>query len=132
MNLSEIELPSNRSFGFFFTAVLAIIAVYFYYDESTKIALVFATIANFFLVATLIKADLLLPLNKLWMSFGLLLGIIIGPIVLGSIFFFMFTPTAFLMRLFRRDQLRLRLKNKNSHWIKRELSPQSRSFKYQF
>jgi len=132
MNLSEIELPSNRSFGFFFAGVFAIVAVYFYYDESAKIALVLASIAIFFLVATLIKADLLLPLNKLWMSFGLLLGKIVSPIVLGIIFFFMFTPIAFLMRLFRRDELRLRLENQNSHWIQRELSPQSGSFKYQF
>ena len=132
MNLSEIDLPSNRNFGLFFTGVFAIVAGYFWHDESTTAVLVLAALATFFLVTTLIKPDLLLPLNKLWMRFGLLLGMIVHPIVLGIIFFLLFTPIAFLMRLFRRDELRLRLENKSSHWIKRELPLQSDSFKYQF
>ena len=79
-----------------------------------------------------IKADLLHPLNKLWMRFGLLLGMIVSPIVLGAIFFLLFTPIAVLMRLFGRDELRLRFKKQSSHWIKREKETQSQSFKNQF
>ncbi len=132
MNLSEVKLPSNRKFGFFFTAVFLIAAGYFWNNASTAIAHTFATLSALFFVITLFKADILLPLNKLWMRFGLLLGMIVSPIVLGLIFFVLFTPIAFAMRIFGRDELRLRFKGKSSHWIKREAPAQPDSFKYQF
>jgi hypothetical protein len=132
MNLSEIELPSNRKFGFFFTAVFFIAAGYFWQKETTTTAYTFAAFSVLFFAIALIKADVLLPLNKLWMRFGLLLGMIVSPIVLGIIFFAMFTPIALLMRLARRDELRLRFKVKDTHWIKRDTSKHSDSFKHQF
>ena len=91
-----------------------------------------AVVAVIFLVVTIAKADILLPLNKLWMKFGLLLGMIISPIILGVIFFGLFTPIALLMRLSGRDELRLKFSSKASHWILRSESIQSKSFKNQF
>ena len=132
MNLSKVELPSNRKFGFFFTGVFLVIAVWFWYNDSVTAASTFAGLMSVFLLITLVKVDVLLPLNKLWMSFGLLLGMIVSPIVLGFIFFLIFTPIAFVMRVFRRDELRLRFRNKSSHWIKREAPTKSDSFKHQF
>ena len=88
-----------------------------------------------FLVATLVNPDVLLPLNRLWMRFGLLLGMIISPIVMGIIFFGLFTPMSLTMRLFRRDELRLRFKNKKTHWILRDFpdgDELSDSFKHQY
>ena len=66
------------------------------------------------------------------MKFGILLGKFISPIVLGTIFFFMFTPVAVIMRLVGRDELRLRLNFQNSYWIKRKSSINKASFKRQF
>ena len=132
MKLSEIELPSNRKFGFFFTFVFAAAAAYFYHAASITWAYVFVTVALIFLLITLIKSDVLLPLNKLWMRFGLLLGMIVSPIVLGIIFFGLFTPIAILMRLSGRDELRLRFSHKVSHWITRSEPIKSESFKHQF
>jgi hypothetical protein len=132
MTLSKVELPSNRKFGFFFTGVFLVIAVWFWYNDSVTAASTFAALMSVFLLITLVKVDVLLPLNKLWMSFGLLLGMIVSPIVLGFIFFLIFTPIALTMRLFRRDELRLRFRNKSSHWIKREVPAQPESFQNQF
>ena len=87
---------------------------------------------SIFLLITLIKSDALLPLNKLWMRFGLLLGMIVSPIVLGVIFFGLFTPIAMLMRLSGRDELRLKFTQKASHWISRGEPIKSESFKHQF
>ena len=82
---------------------------------------------------TVVRADILFPLNKLWMRFGLLLGKIISPIVLGIIFFALFTPVSLAMRLFGRDELRLCFKQKNSYWIPRESDPtETDAFKNQF
>ncbi len=132
MKFSEIELPSNRNFGFFFTFVFAVAAAYFYYTENIVWAYVFVAAASIFLLITLIKNDALLPLNKLWMRFGLLLGMIVSPIVLGIIFFGLFTPIAMLMRLSGRDELRLKFTQKASHWIPRNESIKSESFRHQF
>ena len=132
MKFSEIELPSNRKFGFFFTFVFAAAAAYFFYAANITWTYVFVTAALIFLLITLIKSDVLLPLNKLWMRFGLLLGMIVSPIVLGIIFFGLFTPIAILMRLSGRDELRLRFSHKVSHWITRSEPIKSESFKNQF
>ena len=132
MKLSEIELPSNRKFGFFFTFVFAVAAAYFFVSVKMTWAYAFIVAALIFLIITLIKSDALLPLNKLWMKFGLLLGMIVSPLVLGILFFIILSPIALLMRQFGRDELRLSFTNKDSHWITRDASTQSASFKNQF
>jgi hypothetical protein len=132
MDFSKVELPSNKKFGSFFTLVFAIATGYFHTNSTLVLAYVFATITVIFFFVTLIKADLLLPLNKLWMRFGLLLGIIVSPIVLGVLFFGIFTPIAYLMRLRGRDELHLKFMKKTTHWILRDESIQADSFKLQF
>ena len=132
MKFSEIELPSNRKFGFFFTFVFALLAAYFYYSENIGWAYAFVAASLIFLLITLIKSDALLSLNKLWMRFGFLLGMIVSPIVLGVIFFGLFTPIAVLMRLSGRDEMRLKFSRKASHWITRSEPIKSESFKHQF
>jgi len=66
------------------------------------------------------------------MSFGLVLGMIVSPIVMGAIFFMIFTPIGILMRLFGRDELLLQFKTKPSYWTKRKNDLQSNSFRRQF
>ena len=132
MKFGEIKLPSNRKFGFFFTFVFTVAAAYFYYSASVNWAYVFTAIALIFLFVTMLKSDALQPLNMLWMRFGLLLGTIISPIVLGIIFFGLFTPIAILMRFSGRDELRLKFAQKASHWISRDEPIKSESFKHQF
>ena len=132
MRSDNLKLPSNRKFGFFFTFVFTGAAAYFYYSANIEWTYMFAAAASIFLLITLIKSDVLLPFNKLWMRFGLLLGMIISPIVLGIIFFGLFTPIAMLMRLSRRDELKLKFLQKASHWISRNEPIKSQSFKNQF
>ena len=129
---SEIELPSNRKFGFFFSFVFAAAAAYLYYSANVSWAYSFVGASSILLLVTLIKSDALLLLNKSWMRFGLLLGMIVSPVVLGSIFFTLFTPIAILMRLSGRDELRLNFSSKVSHWIIRNEPIKSEAFKNQF
>jgi|TARA_B110000037_G_scaffold8912_1_gene9656 hypothetical protein len=130
----NIKLPTNRKFGFFFTSVFALLNLYFLFVGLNPIAYVMFAITVFFLLTTLIKPDTLLPLNKLWMQLGLLLGMIINPIVLGIIFFGLFTPMSLLMKLFKRDELRLKLiTDRKSHWKVRDKGDaQTNTFKNQF
>ena len=132
MKFSNIELPSNKKFGFFFTFVFAILAFYFLFIDSILWAQALAILAVLFLLITVIIPQVLLPLNKLWMRLGLLLGMIVSPIVLGIIFFGLVTPYGVVMRMFGRDELRLKFTKKSSHWISRSESIKSDSFKNQF
>ena len=132
MNLDDIELPSNRKFGYFFSVVFVIAAIFFFAIDSLIWCNLFGVLALLFALITVAKSDLLLPLNKLWMRFGLLVGMIISPLVLGLIFFALFAPLAIMMRFFGRDELRLKLREQHSHWIHRKTQINSESFRNQF
>ena len=133
MNHSATDLPSNRKFGLFFTVIFLIGAFYFFYHDNQKIGLALGSISLIFFLATILKDSLLLPLNKLWMRFGVLLGMIVSPIVLAILFFIMFTPIAIGMRIFKRDELRLRSLNVESYWkIRDQVNLNVTSFKQQF
>ena len=132
MKFSELKLPSNRKFGFFFTAIFLLASSYSYYVDSELMVYILSAICGVFLIITIINADVLLPLNKLWMKFGILLGKIVSPIIMGIIFFGIFTPIAILMRLSGRDELHLRFKKKKTHWINRKDVKKFDTFKKQF
>lgn len=132
MASSPIEPPSNAKFGFFFTAVFTIIAGYSYFKSIPFWAIFFSGGAALFLAVTVLSADTLQPLNRLWLNFGLFLATIMNPVILGLIFFFMFTPLAILMRLSGRDELRLKFEVRDSYWIARDKSIDAESFKHQF
>jgi len=129
----KVKLPSNKKFGYFFSIIFLLIAVYFYIKEINNLSNIFSFLGIIFFLISLIKSEILLPLNKLWMNIGYLLGNFVNPIVLGVIFFLMFVPIAISMRIFRRDELSLKFKDKISYWKKRENSNfEIDSFKQQF
>ena len=133
MKNSDSTMPSNRKFGFFFSFVFSIAFAYFFRNSATNWYLVFAILAVLTLTITLLSPNKLQFFNKLWLMLGLLLGKIISPIVLGLIFFALITPVALLMRLAGRDELRLKMINRSSHWKKRTpVGPEPQTFKNQF
>lgn len=133
MKFSDIELPSNRKFGFFFSAVFALAAAYFWYRGNGTFLNIFGGLLGATFLTTLIRPAFLLPFNKLWMGLGYLIGRVVSPIVLGVIFFILMTPIGVIQRLFGRDELRLKPQDTNSHWKVREpAGPEPASFKQQF
>ena len=70
VNLDKIELPSNRKFGLFFTFVFALCACYFFYNNALIFAYALIGTSKTFFLVSMLKSDILLPLNKLWMRFG--------------------------------------------------------------
>ncbi len=116
MNPAEPKLPGNRTFGFFFAAVFSAAGLYALYLGANPYACGAFAVAAILLLLALVKAEWLLPLNRLWLRFGLLLGSIISPIVLGLIFFGLFMPIGLLMRAFGRDELRLKFRPGQTLW----------------
>lgn len=131
---SVAKSASDKSFGLLFALIFSLIGIYSIYKSWYWIAEVtlFITSALCFIVA-LTAPNLLSPFNKAWLMLGLLLGKIANPIVLGAIFFILITPVAVISRYLGRDQLRLRMQNVDSYWVKREsIGLDAESFKNQF
>ena len=115
----DIKLPSNRSFGIVFCLVFLIIALYplINNDDIRVWSLIIGLI---FIFLGLLNSKILTPLNKVWFKFGLLLGRVISPIVMGTIYFFVVTPIGFLMRTTGKDLLNLKFNKEKSYWIEKK------------
>jgi len=131
--MKKNQLPTNKKFGLFFTFIFFILALYSYQHSSQYLALASLGASILFLMAALFFDSFLSPLNELWMKLGLLLGMIVSPLVMGIIFFTLFVPIGLIMRLFDRDELRLKMRPRDSHWKPREHDEScSDSFNHQF
>ena len=117
--MDDIKIGSNRSFGIVFFVVFLIIAFYpLINDENIRYWSLFISLV--FLILGLFNSNILTPLNKIWFKFGILLGKIISPIIMGIIFFFVVTPIGLLMKIFKKDLLNLKFNNKKSYWIEKK------------
>tara|TARA_B100001989_G_C24392779_1_gene390129 strand:+ start:91 stop:477 length:387 start_codon:yes stop_codon:yes gene_type:complete len=115
---NEPKIGSNRSFGIVFSIVFLIISIYpILNDENIRIWSL--AISLIFLTLGIINSKILNPLNKIWFKLGILLGKIISPIVMGIIFFLVVTPTGLLMRVLKKDLLRLKYNKDSSYWIEK-------------
>ena len=112
------KLPTNKNFGIVFSIVFLIIALFpLINDGNLRIwSLIVSTI---FLFLGLINSKILNPLNKIWFKFGLILGKIVSPVIMGIIFFLVVTPTALIMRLVGKDLLNLKFNKYKSYWIEK-------------
>ena len=118
MDYQKIKLPSNRSFGLLFFLVFLIISLWPLSYEG-EIRIVTLIISIIFLILGLINSNILKPLNFLWMKFGIFLGTIISPLIIGIIFFIVVTPIGILMKLAKKDLLKLKFNDDNSYWIEK-------------
>tara|TARA_B100002051_G_scaffold262895_1_gene286003 strand:- start:389 stop:772 length:384 start_codon:yes stop_codon:yes gene_type:complete len=116
--MDNIKQGSNRSFGIVFFTVFLLIALYPLINEE-NLRLWSLVISLIFLVLGLINSQILTPLNKLWFKFGILLGKIVSPIIMGIIFFFVVTPIGFIMKAIGKDLINLKYNNNKSYWIEK-------------
>jgi len=117
--MDDIKISSNRSFGIVFFIIFFLIALYPLLSDQ-EIRLWALIISAIFLILGLLKSKLLTPLNKLWFRFGIFLGKIITPIIMGIIFFIVVTPIGLIMRLIGKDVLNLKYNKKKSYWIEKD------------
>ena len=117
--MDDIKISSNRSFGIVFFIVFLVIALY-PLSYSGEIRVWSAIISIIFLVLGLFNSKILTPLNKLWFKFGIFLGKIISPIIMGIIFFLVVSPIGLLMRLLGKDLINLKYNNNKSYWIEKK------------
>jgi hypothetical protein len=124
----SVKMGSDRGFGLVFAAVFTLIGVWPALKlgwiprlEPASLRLWALAIAGVFLGLALAAPALLNPLNRLWFAFGLLLGKIMTPIVMGLLYVLTIVPTGYIMRLRGRDLLALKIdRARKSYWIVRE------------
>ena len=117
--MDDVKISSNRSFGIVFFVVFLIIALYPLINDG-NIRLWSLIVSLAFLALGLLNSKFLSPLNKIWFKFGLFLGKIISPIIMGIIFFLVVTPIGLLMRLLGKDLINLKYNNNKSYWIEKK------------
>lgn len=116
--MDELKRGSNKSFGIVFFIVFLFIGFYpLLNQENIRIWSLVASL--FFLILGLKNSKILSPLNKIWFKFGLLLGKFFSPIIMGIIFFVVVTPIAILMKILKKDLLKLNYNSDKSYWIKK-------------
>ena len=121
----HIEMGSERGFGLVFAGVFALIALW-PLVRGNDVRLWALVVAALFAVVAFATPSLLKWPNRLWFKFGLLLGKVVAPVVMGIIFVLTVIPTGLIMRLLGKDLLGLRRKNDNAtYW--HQVDPAARS-----
>jgi hypothetical protein len=123
MSLTKITKKNNIIFGILFFILLFIIGLQ-PLKSGGVIRIWSIMLSLIFLLITIIRPNLFTNLNRLWIKFGMLLGKIISPIVMGLVFFFVVTPIGILVRIFKKDVMGLKI-GAPSYWINREDKIQS-------
>ena len=121
--MSKIIVSSNKSFGIVFCIFFIIVGLYPLINaDGIRVWSIILSII--FLILGLLNSRFLTPLNILWFKFGIFLGKFISPVVMGLVFFLVVTPTGIIMRLLKKDLLKLKKNNLKTYWINR---PDSKS-----
>ena len=118
-----ITKKNNAFFGILFFIFFLIIGLYPL--KSGEVIRIWSVVLSLiFLIITIIKPNLFTFLNKLWIQFGVLLGKIISPVVMGLVFFIVVTPIGIFVRILKKDVMGLK-RGASSYWIHRENKLQS-------
>lgn len=114
----ESALPSNRRFGLFFFGVFSAVSIFLIFSNDFLLAGTLGAVGLVFLGISVVAPRKLRYLNRAWMFFGHILGLVISPIIMAIIYFGMITPIALICGVCSRDILGLAFKgtNKVSFW----------------
>ena len=112
------KIGSNRNFGIVFFIVFLLISLWpLLNNEDLKSWSLIVSVI--FLILGMLNSRFLSSLNMIWFKFGIFLGKIVSPLIMGVIFFAVVTPIGLLMRVFNKDLLNLKINNKKTYWIKK-------------
>ena len=121
----EPKAKDLRDFSLIWSAIFLIFAL-FPLLGGGEIKTIPLGIFGMFLLIAFACPSILTGFYKVWIKFGDFMGGIISRVILSILFFGMFTPIAFILKLLGKDLLKKKLdKDSSSYWIKRESQPGS-------
>ncbi len=128
----DAAVGSERNFGFTIAAALAVLGALSWHRAGTAWPWLLAVAAIFAITATA-APGMLGPLNRIWFRFGQLLSRIAQPLILGLMFYAIFTPFALLRRRFSRVPLGMGPESGDtSYWIVRPAERRKDDLRNQF
>ena len=90
----------------------------FFYKKWIIAAGVLGVLILFFLVMVLAAPMGLLSIHRKWMGFAEVIGNFNAKVILGLVYFIVFTPTRIISSVFRKDPLRRKFEpDKQSYWL---------------
>ena len=118
---SSATIKQIRQFGLLVGIVLVAVGCWQLYRQIYPIVrIVLWSIGGFLFVSGLLWPQILKPLYVLWMLLAHMLSWVNTRIILGVIFYLIFTPIALVMRIAQRDGLQKKInKNASSYWTQR-------------
>ena len=119
----KINKENNITFGILFFIFFLIIGLFPLVSVGV-IRIWSVVLSLIFLIITIIRPNLFTFLNRSWIQFGIFLGKVISPIVMGLVFFFVVTPIGVLVRILKKDVMGLK-RGASSYWINRKDKLQS-------
>lgn len=108
MNYKSATRKDLRNFGLVVGVAFAILATAQLVFHGKLNPFILYGVSGFLILAGLIVPAILRPFNYVWMKLALVLGWIMNRVILGVIFFVIFTLVAMIMKVLRRDILNLR------------------------
>tara|TARA_B100001063_G_C16671878_1_gene506820 strand:- start:274 stop:657 length:384 start_codon:yes stop_codon:yes gene_type:complete len=113
--MKNVKRSTNKEFGIVFSIFFFLVFVFLFF-KSGQISFLLLTFSLFILILGLINSPILTPFNILWFKFGLFLGKIISPVIIGILFFGVVTPISLIMKVFKKDLLNLKFSDKETYW----------------
>lgn len=113
---TPFKIGSNKQFGLVFCVFFIVICVTSYLETGhVNIWLVVAACLTTFI--TLFYSNLLSKPNYYWSLLGIYLGRLTTPIILFLLFFCIFTPISFILKVLKKDLLNIKLTEQTqSYW----------------
>jgi hypothetical protein len=99
-------IKEHRSFGLMVGGIFAVIGFWPLIRHAENIRLWAVILGSLLVVMGLLLPGRLGPIYKAWMAIGHVLGWINTRIILGIIYYGLFTPMGLVMRVWRKDSMR--------------------------
>ena len=118
--IGSVQFNRERQFGIIFIIIFIVVALAGLKQGRFLIFYTFLSLSGFFIVITVLQLRLLSILSDFWEKIGLIFSKVNNPIVFGFLFFIFLTPVALIMRLIKRDELRIRQAKLDTYWVSHE------------
>jgi len=115
--MTKYSFRAEREFGLIVGGILALLSGWWLYrGKFVNAASVTLPLSGLLIVFGILLPRVLVYPNKAWMSLAGMLAFVNTRIVLGIVFFLLFTPIGFVNRLLAWDPLYRRVRPRDSYW----------------
>jgi len=115
-----VDKKPVKDFGLLMAVVFLVLSVVLFIRNKT-VNPAFLVVALFFLILSLTAVGILRPLYTAWMKLAFLLSWVNTRLILILLYFCLFLPIGFFMKIFGADPIDKRIeRSKKTYWVKKE------------